>query len=139
MKHIEVRLHAARKADLSDILPESLLSEYQSYFDESGELIESEERQKRAKPQELRNIQSAAVNWPSSIDSLFAEPNIPYHLTPRLPLERREMVRAWRQFRILQREGPAEELDIQGTIHQICQNRAGRNKLKSLMVIWVYN
>ncbi|NEO48623.1 MAG: VWA domain-containing protein [Moorea sp. SIO4A3] len=40
---------------------------------------------------------------------------------PRLPITRREMTVIWRNLRRLQREGVPEELDIQGTINQICQ------------------
>lgn len=45
-----------------------------------------------------------------------------FHLTPRFPLGRREMAGAWRHLRRLQRSGHPEELDVEGTIHQVCQS-----------------
>ena len=44
-----------------------------------------------------------------------------YHLTPRLPIDIRDMAGLWRHLRRLQREGPREELDVQGTIDKICR------------------
>ncbi len=44
-----------------------------------------------------------------------------YHLSPRLPLGRREMAGAWRYLRQLKRIGPVEELDVEGTINSICR------------------
>jgi len=46
---------------------------------------------------------------------------IKYHLTPRLHLGRREMTEALRHLRQLQRTGPPEELDVEGTIDEICR------------------
>lgn len=44
-----------------------------------------------------------------------------YQLQPRLPMTRREMAGAWRHLRRLQREGPPVDLDVQGTIADICR------------------
>ncbi|MBA3534750.1 MAG: VWA domain-containing protein [Ardenticatenales bacterium] len=44
-----------------------------------------------------------------------------YQLTPRLPIDRREMAGAWRQLRRLQREGVPEELDVEQTIDTVCR------------------
>ena len=48
------------------------------------------------------------------------EPARYYQLTPRLPIDRRDMIGIWRRLRKFQREGPLEELDMQGTIAAIC-------------------
>ena len=45
----------------------------------------------------------------------------PYNLIPRLPISQRDMTISWRYLRRLQREGIAEELDVQGTINNICK------------------
>lgn len=44
------------------------------------------------------------------------QPTLRHHLTPRLPIDKRDMAGIWRQLHLLQREGPPHELDIQGTI-----------------------
>jgi uncharacterized protein len=44
-----------------------------------------------------------------------------YHFTPRLPLSKSNMAGHWRQLRRTQRTGPARELDIEATIHDICR------------------
>jgi len=46
---------------------------------------------------------------------------VPYHLTPRLPLNRREMAAVFRHLRLLKRSGPPEDLDVTGTISDICR------------------
>ena len=38
-----------------------------------------------------------------------------HHLTPRLPIDKRDMAGIWRQLRRPQREGPLAELDVQAT------------------------
>lgn len=48
-------------------------------------------------------------------------PKRKYHFTPRLPLSKNEMSGHWRQLRRMQRTGPTKELDIEATIHDICQ------------------
>lgn len=44
----------------------------------------------------------------------------PYQLTPRYPMDPREIATSWRHLRKLQRAGPPEELDIKATIRDIC-------------------
>ena len=44
-----------------------------------------------------------------------------YFVTPRYPLDYREVMRTCRQLRRLQRKGLPEELDVEGTIQRICQ------------------
>ena len=48
-------------------------------------------------------------------------PRIAYHLTHRLPLNRREMAAVFRHLRLLKRSGPPEDLDVTGTIMDICR------------------
>lgn len=50
----------------------------------------------------------------------FVMPNNKYHLTPRLPISMREMASIWRHLRRLRREGIPEDLDVDGTIKDIC-------------------
>lgn len=38
-----------------------------------------------------------------------------HHLTPRLPIDKRDMASIWRHLRRSQREGPLDELDVQAT------------------------
>lgn len=45
----------------------------------------------------------------------------PYNLIPRLPISQRDMTISWRHLRSLQRKGSAEEIDVQGTINDICK------------------
>jgi hypothetical protein len=45
-----------------------------------------------------------------------------YHLSPRPPLDLREMATAWRHFRRALRSGPPEELDVPATIADYCHN-----------------
>lgn len=44
-----------------------------------------------------------------------------YNLIPRLPISQRDMTVSWRNLRSLQREGIPEDLDVQGTINDICK------------------
>lgn len=44
-----------------------------------------------------------------------------YHLIPRLPITRREMTEIWRNLRVLKREGVPNDLDVEGTVNQICK------------------
>ncbi|MCP4368365.1 MAG: VWA domain-containing protein [Deltaproteobacteria bacterium] len=64
---------------------------------------------------------SRSRRWSSMGDAYLLFHRVKYHLTPRFPLGRREMAEAWRHLRRLQRTGRAEELDVEGTIHSICQ------------------
>jgi uncharacterized protein with von Willebrand factor type A (vWA) domain len=41
--------------------------------------------------------------------------NITYHLIPRPPMDKRDMVGVWRKLRYLQQEGVSEDLDVQAT------------------------
>ena len=57
---------------------------------------------------------------PSS-DEIFVTYTSPkYNLTPYLPLGRREIAGIWRHLRRFQRTGAPEELDVKGTIDNIC-------------------
>jgi uncharacterized protein with von Willebrand factor type A (vWA) domain len=42
-----------------------------------------------------------------------------YQLTPRLPITQREMSSIWRHLRLIRRDGPRTELDIEGSIDHI--------------------
>jgi uncharacterized protein len=44
-----------------------------------------------------------------------------YHLTPRAPMDKRDMASVWRKLRRTQREGLSEELDIQATTDALAQ------------------
>ena len=44
-----------------------------------------------------------------------------YHLTPRAPMDKRDMASVWRKLRRAQREGLSEELDIQATTDAFAQ------------------
>lgn len=44
-----------------------------------------------------------------------------YHLTPRAPMDKRDMASVWRKLRRAQREGLSEELDIQATTNALAQ------------------
>jgi uncharacterized protein with von Willebrand factor type A (vWA) domain len=44
-----------------------------------------------------------------------------YQFTLRLPIGRREMTGIWRHLRRFRREGPPEDLDVEGTISNICR------------------
>lgn len=66
-----------------------------------------------------------------------------HHLTPLLPIDKRDMAGIWRQLHLLQREGPLDELDIQGTIDSfshigflkpVLQSRR-RNQAKIMLLI----
>jgi hypothetical protein len=67
-----------------------------------------------------------------------------YQLIPRLPMERREMATIWRHLRLLQRQGPETELDVEGTIEQVSRygslmqptfRSRRRNRVRLLMLI----
>ncbi|MDJ0799098.1 MAG: hypothetical protein QNJ51_20140 [Calothrix sp. MO_167.B12] len=51
----------------------------------------------------------------------YIDKEVKYNLIPRLPISQRDMTVSWRNLRCLQREGIAEELDVQGTINDICK------------------
>ena len=44
-----------------------------------------------------------------------------YQLTPRPPITEREIASVWRYLRRLQRQGPQLDLDVQGTVADICR------------------
>lgn len=46
---------------------------------------------------------------------------VTYNLIPRLPISQRDMTVSWRHMRRLQREGIPEDLDVKGTINDICK------------------
>lgn len=45
-----------------------------------------------------------------------------YHFIPKLPLSKRDMAGCWRQFRRFGRSGPPRDLDVEGTIREICRS-----------------
>jgi uncharacterized protein with von Willebrand factor type A (vWA) domain len=45
-----------------------------------------------------------------------------FQYTPRLPMAQRDMSGIWRHLRRLQRQGPAEDLDVEGTIERISRS-----------------
>ena len=45
----------------------------------------------------------------------------PYHMTPRLCLDDRQMASAFRNLRLLQQAGPPEDLDIPATLKGVCK------------------
>lgn len=49
------------------------------------------------------------------------EQEIAYNLIPQLPFDWRELSASWRHLRLLKREGPPEDLDVEGTINLLCQ------------------
>ena len=53
--------------------------------------------------------------------NLHYKRTIKYHLIPRPPMDKRDMVGIWRKLRRLQREGLSEDLDIQATIDSLSQ------------------
>ena len=44
-----------------------------------------------------------------------------YHLTPRAPMDKRDMASIWRKLRRAQYEGLSEELDVQATTDALAQ------------------
>ncbi len=64
---------------------------------------------------------SVPLGHSSMVQPFVMDQPVKYHLTPHLPLGRREMAGAWRHLRRLQRTGPAEELDVERTIEHLCQ------------------
>jgi uncharacterized protein with von Willebrand factor type A (vWA) domain len=70
-------------------------------------------------PSDLSLMPSATLLLPSSTKTIYKKN--PYNLIPRLPISQRDMTISWRNLRSLQREGIAEELDVQGTINDICK------------------
>ncbi len=55
-------------------------------------------------------------------DSLTLRAIGAYQFAPRLPISRREMTSIWRHLRRLRRDGPAVDLDVDGTIDQLCHD-----------------
>lgn len=104
--------------------------------DDHGSLSSQEQSslQKRLAPNNSRVEQGTAVepqtrlvqiplprrsgHLTSSKES-FRVSSVKYHLTPRLPMDRRDMSSIWRHLRRTRRDGPLEELDVQGTIDSI--------------------
>ncbi|MCP4542433.1 MAG: VWA domain-containing protein [Chloroflexi bacterium] len=70
---------------------------------------------------EHTSLYSVPLGRPLTLEANLARESVAYHLTPRLPLGRREMAEAWRHLRKLQRVGPPEELDVESTINDICR------------------
>jgi uncharacterized protein len=63
---------------------------------------------------------SSQLSYNRILPKLTSTP-VTYNLIPRLPISQREMTVCWRHMRRLQREGIPEDLDIQGTIDDICK------------------
>jgi hypothetical protein len=83
----------------------------------------------------------------SVIESLSRASN-KYQIIPQLPLSSREMVRIWRGLRRMGRIGPPEDLDVEGTIDDICRTGVfvrpvlrsrRRNQLRLLLLIDRHN
>ncbi len=66
-------------------------------------------------------VRPTALTNASSLQSFPRYHSVKYHVTPRLPLSKRDMAGAWRQFRRFSRIGPAEDLDVEATIAEICR------------------
>jgi uncharacterized protein len=130
---VEVRLRTlAQPEDDSSKLKQSIstrfdLSEAQK---EEPEFRKEQNPETETTPQEQKKEQLAASPSPLRLPlpdeiSLIEESDELTHkfqLTPRLHIDRRDMVGPWRHLRRLQREGPLEELDVEGTIKYICRN-----------------
>jgi uncharacterized protein with von Willebrand factor type A (vWA) domain len=67
-----------------------------------------------------RAVTSSSPRHISLEKSESIQPEIKYHLTPRLPISMREMASIWGHLRRLRREGIPEDLDVDGTIKDIC-------------------
>ncbi|MGK7954617.1 MAG: hypothetical protein AB4063_05050 [Crocosphaera sp.] len=85
----------------------------------------SSQNQKSSQPKKEEKNKSITSRSSSSLSS-EQEPiklhfRQRYNLIPRLPITRREMTEAWRNLRVLKREGVPEDLDVEGTINQICK------------------
>jgi uncharacterized protein with von Willebrand factor type A (vWA) domain len=93
-------------------------------------LSPEEEIQEFAQPetdiQKQDVLVESAYSYTASLPISFPKIALPmpskreYHFTPRLPLSKSDMIGHWRQLRRMQRTGPARELDIEATIHDIC-------------------
>jgi uncharacterized protein with von Willebrand factor type A (vWA) domain len=70
---------------------------------------------------EMVTLPASAVKQSFVLETDFTESPHYYQLTPRLPLNRRDMAGVWRQLRRPQRVGVPEELDVGGTIDSICR------------------
>lgn len=78
----------------------------------------------------LEGQKAPQLVWPMHALPLPPETRLPisslprrrrYYMTSRLPVERREIIEAYRHLRRFQRTGLPEELDTQRTIQRICQ------------------
>jgi hypothetical protein len=78
--------------------------------------------------EEVPESHQERVALPSSVNRSFmlklelSEESHHYQLTPRLPISRRDMAGVWRQLRRPQRVGVPEELDVEGTINNVCRS-----------------
>ncbi|MGK7876011.1 MAG: VWA domain-containing protein [Xenococcaceae cyanobacterium] len=87
----------------------------------------SDTQPQRESAQELNLQQERMVLRSGSVSqSLFFKTDLTeeprhYQLIPRLPMSRRDMAGIWRQLRRPQRTGIPEELDVEGTINDICR------------------
>ncbi|MFB2877753.1 VWA domain-containing protein [Floridanema aerugineum] len=82
-----------------------------------------EKEESRTGPQKYNRQIAIPFSSPRQISLEKTEsiqPEIKYHLTPRLPISMREMAGIWRHLRRLRREGIPEDLDVDGTIKDIC-------------------
>lgn len=61
------------------------------------------------------NPSQSMSNLPSK--RLSKKGNIAYHLTPRPPMDKRDMIGIWRKLRNLQQEENSRELDVEATMH----------------------
>ena len=58
---------------------------------------------------------------------------ITYHLTPRAPMDKRDMASIWRKLRRAQREGHSEELDVQATTDAFAQTGLLFNRCSNIV------
>lgn len=105
--------------------PESTTSEASTTLPESSASLP--DTQPQLEPELELHQEAIALPSKSTAQSLVLnselteEPHY-YQLTPRLPMSQRDMAEAWRQLRRPQRAGVPEELDVEGTISNICSS-----------------
>jgi uncharacterized protein with von Willebrand factor type A (vWA) domain len=79
-----------------------------------------EKRQQPKHPLVIPKARSQPISTTNSKDLHYKRP-IKYHLTPRAPMDKRDMAGVWRKLRRLQREELSDVLDVQATIDELSQ------------------
>ncbi|NEO53436.1 MAG: hypothetical protein F6K54_10290 [Okeania sp. SIO3B5] len=82
------------------------------------------EQENKSQPNQQTNSilpRDYSRKFPSEITPIKQRFRQSYNLILRLPITRREMTGIWRNLRSLKREGVSEDLDVQGTINQLCK------------------